>query len=124
MRHSVVANADRTCPFIAIVRIFKLPKDMPFPDGDAPPKAVVEAWLSVCKKVFKHSTGVDQPAIGIHCVAGLGRAPILVCIALIESGMDAVSAVTLIRNKRKGAINRMQLQYLKKYKKSGGCVIL
>lgn len=97
---------------------------MPFPDGDAPPKAVVEAWLSVCKKVFKHSTGVDQPAIGIHCVAGLGRAPILVCIALIESGMDAVAAVTLIRNKRKGAINRMQLQYLKKYKKSGGCVIL
>lgn len=97
---------------------------MPFPDGDAPPKAVVEAWLGVCKKVFKNSTGVDQPAIGIHCVAGLGRAPILVSIALIESGMDAVSAVTLIRNKRKGAINRMQLQYLKKYKKSGGCVIL
>ena len=99
---------------------------MPFPDGDAPPKAVVDNWLSICKKVFKNASGsgAEGPAIGIHCVAGLGRAPILVTIALIESGLDAVSAVNLIRTKRKGAINRMQLQYLKKYKKSGGCIIL
>lgn len=99
---------------------------MPFPDGDAPPKAVVDNWLGICKKVFKNASGsgTDNPAVGIHCVAGLGRAPILVTIALIESGLDAVSAVNLIRTKRKGAINRMQLQYLKKYKKAGGCSIL
>jgi protein tyrosine phosphatase type IVA len=42
-------------------------------------------------------------------------APVLVAIALIQNGMDSVSAVTAIREKRRGAINAVQLAYLEDY---------
>jgi len=59
-----------------------------------------------------------QPAIAVHCVAGLGRAPVLVAVALIEyANYDPVSAVTFIRKHRRGAINEKQLLYLESYKR-------
>ena len=48
----------------------------------------------------------------MHCVAGLGRAPVLVAIALIEAGMPAVDTVEFVRKKRRGALNTVQLGYL------------
>jgi len=55
--------------------------------------------------------------IGVHCVTGLGRAPVLVATALIELGMKYEDAVEMIRKKRRGAINAKQLEFLAKYKK-------
>lgn len=46
----------------------------------------------------------------------LFRTPVLVAIALIETGMDPLEAVALIRKHRKGAVNKVQLAYLQKYK--------
>ena len=54
--------------------------------------------------------------MAVHCVAGLGRAPVLVAIALIEAGMKFEEAVERIREVRRGAINAKQLQYLSQYK--------
>jgi protein tyrosine phosphatase type 4A len=55
--------------------------------------------------------------VSVHCVAGLGRAPVLVAIALIEfCGMEPVDAVVYIRERRRGAINLKQFQYLEAYK--------
>ena len=62
-------------------------------------------------------TGDEKPCIALHCVAGLGRAPLLVAIALVEHGMNPGQAVTFIRERRRGAINTVQLQYLQSYKK-------
>ena len=51
-------------------------------------------------------------------------------IALVEfAGMDPVEAVTIIRRRRRGAINEKQLNYLGRYRRSyrkgggagGGC---
>ena len=39
-------------------------------------------------------------------MTGLGRAPVLVAVALIELGMKYEDAVEMIRMKRRGAINR------------------
>ncbi len=54
------------------------------------------------------------------------RAPVLVAIALIEYGLDPISAVTFIRERRRGAINAVQLNYLTDYKpiRKKKCVIM
>ena len=43
--------------------------------------------------------------IGVHCVAGLGRAAFFVAIALVNNGCTPQNAIELIRSKRSGAIN-------------------
>jgi len=97
--------------------------DMNFPDGEAPPQALIARWLDLCFSA--------ECTIAVHCVAGLGRAPLLVAIALLESGMPWEDVVDLIRRKRRGAINRVQLKYVQEYKPTrkksgggGGCLLM
>jgi len=95
--------------------------DWPFPDGDPPPDAIITNWLNLVKNMFeKDKKAKKDPSgkcIGIHCVAGLGRAPVLVAIALIERGLDPLDAVQFIRSRRRGAINAKQLSFLESYKR-------
>uniref|UniRef100_A0A4W4FJT2 Protein tyrosine phosphatase type IVA 3 n=1 Tax=Electrophorus electricus TaxID=8005 RepID=A0A4W4FJT2_ELEEL len=72
--------------------------DWPFDDGAPPPSKVVEDWLNLLRK----SVGV--------------QAPVLVALALIESGMKYEDAIQFIRQKRRGAINSKQLTFLEKYR--------
>ncbi|KAI8991121.1 protein-tyrosine phosphatase-like protein [Mycotypha africana] len=113
--------------------------DFVFADGEAPPTHIIDAWLHLIQERFKKNkdhlpTGSDevneksshhlpppppsQPSscIATHCVAGLGRAPVLVAIALIEEGMPALDAVQYIRERRRGAINKKQLKFVESYK--------
>eukprot|EP00118_Oscarella_pearsei_P001135 m.6690 g.6690 ORF g.6690 m.6690 type:complete len:187 (+) comp16593_c0_seq1:261-821(+) len=97
--------------------------DWAFDDGDAPPDEVVGDWLSLIGSWFKEHPGC---CIAVHCVAGLGRAPVLVAIALMEAGMPYEDAVDFIRKQRRGAINQKQLSFLSTYrrkKKKKNCVI-
>lgn len=98
--------------------------ELSFPDGEAPPENIINYWLSLVEARFGHGKneedrdGDETPAvtIAIHCVAGLGRAPVLVAIALIESGMSAFDAISFIRERRRGAINTRQLKFLETYR--------
>jgi len=99
--------------------------DLPFEDGSPPPEHVVIKWLALLEQVF---SGDDKKAVAVHCSAGVGRAPVLAAIALVEAGMDAQDAIQFIRKKRKGVINAGQLKYLDSYKrrtrtKKKGCLV-
>jgi protein tyrosine phosphatase type 4A len=110
--------------------------DMEFPDGHSPPKELIDQWLQLVEKVFYSDDTGSNPnqnnCIAVHCVAGLGRAPVMVALALIEfANMDPVEAVSLIRRHRRGAINEKQLLYLEGYRKyyrkrgaDAGCCII
>ena len=129
--------------------------EMAYDDGTSPPEDVLVRWLQLVEERFfggaagsgdtakSNSTNgnssnnandtTSKNTIAVHCVAGLGRAPVLVAIALMEfDNMDAINAVMMIRSQRRGAINEKQLQYLEGYKcrmkknsgGCGGCVIL
>mmetsp|Transcript_29826 Transcript_29826/g.83333 ORF Transcript_29826/g.83333 Transcript_29826/m.83333 type:complete len:228 (+) Transcript_29826:99-782(+) len=88
-----------------------------FQDGSPPPADVKKKWIKLVKDTFGPEAVDKSPtaSLGVHCAAGLGRAPVLVAVALLEFGMDVYEAVELIRSKRRGAINQKQLQYLIKY---------
>ena len=97
--------------------------DWAFDDGTPPPPEIINDWLQLIVNRFssspssspknvprKQSNGQssnvpaqpaggdnDGPCIAVHCVAGLGRAPVLVAIALIEAGLKYEAAVEMIR---------------------------
>mmetsp|Transcript_26943 Transcript_26943/g.41316 ORF Transcript_26943/g.41316 Transcript_26943/m.41316 type:complete len:177 (+) Transcript_26943:1-531(+) len=93
--------------------------EMPYEDGHSPPNDLIEAWLEmVDRRFFQHTADQNDVTIAIHCVAGLGRGPAMVALALIEfANMNPFEAVTLIRRHRRGAINEKQMSYLERYKK-------
>jgi len=87
--------------------------DLSFSDGSPPPQEVIDSWFDLLRTKYHGHPG---STVAVHCVAGLGRAPVLVALALMELGMKYEDAVELIRAKRRGAINAKQLGFLEKYK--------
>lgn len=63
--------------------------------------------------------GAAQPTVkqtvAVHCAAGIGRAPVLAAVALVEAGLEPMEAVGWIRALRRGAINATQLAFLQAY---------
>lgn len=108
--------------------------EMEYADGQAPPGHLIDKWLGLVEETFyKEESAGSTKCIAVHCVAGLGRAPVMVALALIEfANYDPVEAVALIRQHRRGAINEKQLIYLEGYKRhykrsasaDGGCCVI
>ncbi|KCV70925.1 protein-tyrosine phosphatase [Fonticula alba] len=110
---------------------------MPFPDGDPPPRNVLadfrsiyEGQLHSLEKAKNAGTPADQmpsvEPIAVHCVAGLGRAPVLVATALVDQGFDPLEAVEFIRTRRRGAFNSRQIEFVEQYAKNRkrGCLVM
>ncbi|KAI2491696.1 protein tyrosine phosphatase [Fragilaria crotonensis] len=89
------------------------------PRWSRPSRELIDRWLGLVEDTFfKESSAVNSKCLAVHCVAGLGRAPVMVAIALIEfANYDPMEAVALIRSHRRGAINEKQLTYLEGYKR-------
>jgi protein tyrosine phosphatase type 4A len=125
--HNLVRACDPTYSVDPLRAISINVHDMPFPDGGAPSDDVVDKWLNLLRNTFKDEG--EKETIGVHCVAGLGRAPVLVAIALIEGGMNPLQAVNFIRERRRGSFNVKQIQWLKVYKprlkkKNPNCIVM
>jgi protein tyrosine phosphatase type 4A len=91
--------------------------EIAFADGTTPSAELLRTWLDLLQRAGAGAGGGAKACIGIHCVAGLGRSPLLAAIALIEEGQTPLAAVTQVRAARPGAINLPQLKYLQAYKR-------
>ncbi|XP_077878342.1 protein tyrosine phosphatase type IVA 1-like [Ictidomys tridecemlineatus] len=88
-------------------------EDWPFDDGAPPSNRIVHDWLSLVKIKFREEPG---GCIAAYCVAGLGRAPVLVALALTEGRMKYGDAVQFIRQRR--CVNSKPPLYLQKYRRN------
>jgi protein tyrosine phosphatase type 4A len=121
LKEHKVAHVARACEptykdtDLSPVRVY----EFQFDDGSAPPADVIRKWLDLCENCFINKQSPeylsDGERIAVHCVAGLGRAPVLVVIALIEDGMEPLEAAQFIRTRRKGALNTTQLHWVGQY---------
>lgn len=92
--------------------------EMMFPDGAPPPEDILVQWIDLVQRRFLGKDPSDAGLVAVHCVAGLGRAPVMAAVALIElTNTDPMDAVVMIRDRQKGAINHRQLNFLQAYKK-------
>ncbi len=111
--------------------------DIPYIDGGTPPQHVILKFLGLVQERFDvfpmkqkidiaseiHSSrgslalNIEKATIAVHCVAGRGRAPTLIALALIEHGMQNLDAIEFIREKRKGAFNNLQVVFVDRYKR-------
>ncbi|XP_054729699.1 PRL-1 phosphatase-like [Anastrepha obliqua] len=103
-------------------------KSLEFLEGTLPDGHVKQQWFRI---LVEHQNQHRGSCVAVHCNSGLGRAALLVAMALIELGMSHDIAVAVIRNKRRGAINDAQFAYLKEYqpqskmprRRSGSCLV-
>ena len=68
-------------------------------------KGQEETKLQTKKTLKKHRSTFGERRIAVHCVAGLGRSPLLVALAIVNKGCPPAHAIDLIRKMRYGAIN-------------------
>lgn len=89
---------------------------LPIESGKYPSDSNKDYWLKLLKS-YQDSPSVKTRAgsisIAINCEAGLGRAPIMFAIALIEIyKLDVYNSIGLIRNSIPKAFNQYQLNKL------------
>lgn len=85
--------------------------DLSYEDGGVPSRSIINRWHDI---VSNHKNTI----LAVHCLSGLGRAPLLVCLSLIENGMDTIEAIEMIRRHRNGALNSKQISFIINYDKS------
>ncbi|ORX62769.1 phosphatases II [Hesseltinella vesiculosa] len=82
-----------------------------FDDGTVPSPEDIHQWLQLSEDAQQHGQ-----TIAVHCVSGIGRAPVLVTLSLIEGGMDNLDAISYVRKHRRGALNKKQVRFIDEYK--------
>lgn len=98
--------------------------NIPLRDGTVPNKNVIKIWTDIVKQEIKKK----NKSIAIHCMSGLGRAPLFVCVCLIIiDKMDPIEAITKVRSQIKLALNTNQIRFLESLNYSNeskkGCII-
>lgn len=95
--------------------------DIPIEDGSVPDIQEMKQWIDIIKKEKNNVNG-----IAVHCISGLGRAPLFVCVGLIKvEKMGALDAISLVRSKIPYALNSKQLKFIFELEKTNNsCCIM
>ncbi|BCZ84837.1 MULTISPECIES: dual specificity protein phosphatase family protein [Paraburkholderia] len=72
-----------------------------FPDTEFQRPATGDAWTSLSRGL--HST-IQNGLLLVHCWGGLGRSGMIAARLLVERGMEAQSAIAIVRAARPDAI--------------------
>lgn len=94
--------------------------DLYIEDGSIPNEETINIFLNIIRK---------NDVIAVHCISGLGRAPMMVVIAMIlEYGMKEIDSIVKMRQTIPNSLNTKQINFLKndlkKIKKSRCCMII
>jgi protein tyrosine phosphatase type 4A len=95
--------------------------ELSFNDGSVPNHEQVEKLIDIIK---------EYKSICVHCRAGLGRAPLIMTLILIlEFKMDIYDTIEQIKLQIPNAFNKIQLNYLYKFKrntyvKENNCIVM
>ena len=90
--------------------------ELVFDDGSIPNDFILTYWFNFLTDM---NNNYDiEFCVAVHCRAGIGRAPLMVTIALIYYGVNYLDAIDIVRSYVKNALNTKQLEYIyKNYKK-------
>ena len=123
--HYIVKLCDETNKNTEFIKNLKLINffELIYKDGYIPDNYIINKWLDIINDACLNNYNVF-----IHCLSGLGRAPLLVCILLIINTNEKKHLIIeKIRKIRKNALNKVQLNYFMnkkwKNKKSYCCQI-
>lgn len=95
------------------IKLFCTVHECVFEDGTAPSMKLVDEVIELMCDRFYSCTTYEDRSVLIHCAAGLGRAPVLACVAIIVcENMEPLDAISLVREHVRGAFNKYQLNYL------------
>ena len=89
--------------------------ELVYQDEGCPSSRIISDFMKIVFKTFPNGRNAQHDTLGVHCLSGIGRAPTLVAIALIELGMDNNEAMKLVRTKRSRAINVLQSRFIQSY---------
>ena len=81
-------------------------QDMPIPSC-IPSKEVIRQWNSILDSINGN--------IYVHCESGLGRAPTMIAIALVQKDVEPYNAVQMLRTINKKLFNNSQLKFIFNY---------
>lgn len=82
--------------------------DMPIPDGKCPTPDYVKKWTKIITDKKK-----NNESIAIHCLSGLGRSPLMICIGLIKiDKIEPSESILQMRQIIKKSLNTNQINFL------------
>ena len=83
--------------------------NIPLSDGSTPSAEVISQWVGIIKKLQKEK----KQGVAVHCVSGLGRAPLFVCVTIIKiDKTDPIDTITNVRKTIPRALNTVQIKFL------------
>ena len=87
-------------------------KWLPVQEGHFPTTDAIQNWFKIIENVGNQRITGQKQGIALHCNSGLGRAPLMVCLALIHEGQTASSSIDIIRKHVPHALNQIQVRFL------------